>query len=627
MTTEPRPAARETGTAPVHESVHEHLVRIADDVNVTDGVLDLARRNPRHTVYAVRNGSGGWLDVSISAFLTEVRAVAKGLIGLGVAPGDRVAVMSATSYSWAVLDQAIWFAGGVSVPVYETSSAHQVGQLLADSGAKLLFLGDADLRDRAQTAAQTAGWEDADAKILSMSGAAALKAVAAHGENVTDQQLEAARSTAGADDVATLVYTSGTTGKPKGVRITHRNLAEGAANLLPFAEAILGEGESRTLLFLPLAHVLARAVQLVCLHRGVQVAHTGDTATLLEDLGSYRPTWLLAVPRVFEKVYNSASAKAHAEGKGKIFDAAKNTAIEYAKAAEAAAHGVGPGPSPSLKAKHKLFSVLVYSKLHALLGGNVRYIVSGASPLNPEIGYFFTGIGVPLQEGYGLTESTAPITLNIPGATRIGTVGLPVPGHAVRIAEDGEVLLKGSVVFDGYHNNDDATAEAFDEDGWFRSGDLGSLDADGYLSITGRKKELIVTAGGKNVYPTPMEEAVRAHPLISQVVVVGDERPFVAALVSLDPEGIPGWAAARGFGELSMSEALADPSARGALRSEVQAAVDAANEKVSRAESIRKFTLLDTELSEESGHLTPSMKLQRQKVIKDFADAIEELYA
>lgn len=609
----------ETEQQAITESSTEQIAHLDEAINVTDGVLELLAAAPDKAVYAVPNGSGGWVDVSITSFVEQVRSVAKGLIGLGVSPGDKVAVMSSTSYSWAVVDQAIWFAGAVSLPIYESSSAHQIAHLLADSGAQLALIGQEELRQKVQDGTNMSSRA---VEILPIATTAELEEIAAHGTEVSDELLEKARSTAGLDDIATLVYTSGTTGKPKGVRITHRNLTEGTANILPFAEDILGEQDSRTLLFLPLAHVLARAVQLMCLHHGVQVAHTGSTKTLLDDLGSFRPTWLLAVPRVFEKVYDGASAKAHAEGKGKIFDAAKATAIEYSKALQAQDSGTGKGPGAALRAKRALFSALVYSKLHARMGGAVEYMISGASPLNPEIAHFFTGIGLPVQEGYGLTESTAPITLNIPGATRIGSVGLPVPGNTVRIAEDGEVLLKGPVIFDGYHNDPEATAEAFDLSdtaeagrgpGFFHTGDLGELDADGFLTITGRKKELIVTAGGKNVLPTPLEEAVRSHPMVAQCVVVGDDRPFVSALVTLNVDALDG---------RSLQEAASDES----LRAEIQKAVDRANDQVSRAESIRKFEILDAELSEESGHLTPSMKLQRHKVIHDFAEQIDQLY-
>lgn len=614
-------------TPAIHESHTEPSARLADHINVTDGVLACRQEDPRRAVYAVRNGAGGWMDVSITDFLHSVRGMAKGLIGLGVSPGDAVAVMSSTKYSWAVTDQAVWFAGGVSVPIYETSSTHQIAHILADSGAKIVLIGDEQLRERVTTATRAVGGKESGIEVFSIAGEAQLEDIAACGEEVSDQQLERARTSADAEDVATLVYTSGTTGTPKAVRITHRNLAEGAANIVPFAADILGHGESRTLLFLPLAHVLARAVQLICLHRGIQVAHTPDPSTLLEDLRSYRPTWLLAVPRVLEKVYHSAAAKAQNEGKGKIFEAARATAVAYSEAVQAAADGNGKGPSVLLRSRHAVFSVLVYSKLRAALGGEVTHMVSGASALNPEIGHFFTGIGVPVQEGYGLTESTAPITLNIPGATRIGTVGLPVPGSTVRIAEDGEVLLKGPVVFDGYHQNKEETAQAFDGEGFFRTGDLGHLDADGFLTITGRKKDIIVTAGGKNISPALLEEAVRAHPLVAQAVVVGENRPYVGALVSLDPEAVSHWGAQRGDGELSLPEALDNETTVEALRAEVQAAVDRANEQVSRAESIRRFELLHAELTEAGGHLTPSMKLRRAAVVEDFSDVVERLYS
>lgn len=606
---------------PITQAATERIVQISDSTNVTDGLLALVSTQPHTPVYAVRNGSGGWIDVTANSFLTQVQSLAKGLIGLGVKPGDRVAVMAATSYHWARLDQALWFAGAISVPIYETSSPTQVAHHLSDSGAELVLVGDSALADTVQQAIAKAH-SDAGVSVLPMGTEEDLQQIVEGGSDVSDADLEQARIAAGADDTATLVYTSGTTGEPKGAMITHRNLAEGAANLLPFVTDILGEGESRTLLFLPLAHVLARAVQVACLHRGIQVAHSPGPATLLEDLASFRPTWLLAVPRVFEKVYNSAAATASEGGKGRIFEAARATAVEFSQAQEAQLHGEGPGPSLGLRAKHRVFDTLVYSKLKARLGGCVTHMISGASPLNLEIAHFFTGIGIPVQEGYGLTESTAPITLNIPGATRIGSVGLPVPGHEVAIAEDGEVLLRGPVIFGGYWNQPEVTAEAFDDQGWYRTGDIGALDAEGYLTITGRKKEIIVTAGGKNVYPTPLEESVRVHPLVSQIVVVGESRPFVSALVTLDAESLPVWCKAKGLPQMSLGEASVHPQ----VREEVQAAVDEANQSVSRAESIRSFTILDTELSEETGHLTASLKLRRHQVIKDFAEDIEGIY-
>lgn len=613
--------AAQTSSTTIREAATAQVAWLQPERNATDGVLDLFAARPNQPVYAVPNGTGGWVDVSITSFLDQVRGVAKGLIALGLEPGDRIAVMAPTSYNWAVVDQAIWFTGAISVPIYETSSQHQVGELLEDSGAKLALAGSSELQDCLRAAG--AKLKANRPTVLPIEELRQLDDLAASGEHISDDQLEAARSRAGLDDVATLVYTSGTTGRPKGVRITHRNLAEGAANMLPFADEILGEGESRTLIFLPLAHVLARAVQLMCLHRGVQVAHSPGSATLLEDLASFRPTWLLGVPRVFEKVYHGAATKARAEGKGKIFEAARETAVAYSRALQVEAAGEGPGPSVRLRARRAMFARLVYSKLHARLGGSVRYMISGASTLNSEIAHFFTGIGLPVQEGYGLTESTAPITLNIPGATRIGTVGIPVPGNTVRIAGDSEVLLKGPVVFDGYHNKPEATAESFDEDGFFRTGDLGTLDEDGFLTLTGRKKDLIVTAGGKNVYPMPMEEVIRAHPLVAQALVVGDDRPYVAALVTLDADAVADWCRLNGYRSLSLIDAAKHPK----VRQEIGLSVEAANRRVSRAESIRKFELLDVELSEESGYLTPSLKLQRHRVLADFQGVIDSVYA
>ncbi|WP_051501412.1 long-chain fatty acid--CoA ligase [Nesterenkonia sp. AN1] len=613
--------AAETSGNQIREAATAQVAWLDPHTNATDGVLDLFAARPNQPVYAVPNGTGGWVDVSITSFLDQVRGVAKGLIALGVEPQDRIAVMAPTGYSWAVVDQAIWFAGAISVPIYETSSAHQISALLQDSGAKLALAGTVELQDHLRAAA--AKLNGKRPTVLPIGEVLQLDDLTASGEHISDERLEAARSRAGLDDVATLVYTSGTTGRPKGVRITHRNLAEGAANMLPFADQILGENESRTLIFLPLAHVLARAVQLMCLQRGVQVAHSASSEKLLEDLASFRPTWLLAVPRVFEKVYHGASAKARAEGRGKIFETAKETAVAYSKALQAEATGEGPGPSMRLRARRAMFAKLVYAKLHARLGGSVRYMISGASSLNPEIAHFFTGAGLPVQEGYGLTESTAPITLNIPGATRIGTVGIPVPGNTVRIAPDGEVLLKGPVIFDGYHGQPEATAEAFDAEGFFRTGDLGDLDEDGFLRLTGRKKDLIVTAGGKNVYPMPMEEVIRAHPLVAQVIVVGDDRPFVAALITLDADAVADWCRAQGYRSLSLIDAAKHPR----LRQEIGLSVEVANRRVSRAESIRKFELLDVELSEESGHMTASMKLQRHRVLADFEGVIDWIYA
>jgi len=597
-------------------------VDLPEDSNITDLVLSSHAEDPAAAVYAVRNGAGGWLDVSFSAFLDRVRGVARGLIAHGVKPGDRVALFAPTSYEWAVLDQAVWFAGAISVPIYETSSAHQVQHILTDSGATVVACGNGSHERTARRAAEEGGVE---VFTFHVSGAG-LDELTAHGREVDDAALEAARSLAGMDDVASLVYTSGTTGKPKGAMITHRNFAVGGLNILAFAHEVVAwkqsGHDSRTLMFLPLAHVLAHAVQVICLVGRIQIAHASSMGTLTRDLASFRPNWLLAVPRVFEKLESGVATKAKNAGNEKVFDAARATAVAYSQAVEDAQQGRGAGPSLALKAKRAVFDRLVFAKLRAALGGSVRYSVSGASTLDPELAHFFRGAGLPVMEGYGLTETTAPATVNIPGAVRLGTVGLPVCGTTVRIAEDSEVLVKGPIVFKGYWNNEEATAESFDAEGFFHTGDLGTLDEDGYLSIVGRKKELIVTAGGKNVYPTPMEEGLRRHRLVNHVVVVGENRPYVGALVTLDEEELKTWCQDRGRPALSLSEAAEDEQVRAA----VQEAVDRINEGVSRAESIRRFVILDHELSESSGHVTQSMKLKRNTVMEDFQKDVESLY-
>lgn len=603
------------------ETSTEQVAQLPAESNITDLVLQAAAADPHAAAYAVRNGAGGWLDVSYTAFLDQVRAVAKGLIAHGVTPHSRVGIMAPTSYEWAVIDQAIWFAGAVSVPIYETSSPLQVQHVLTDSETRVVFTAAERQATAVRRAAQDMGQAGEDVIVVPLS-AEGLAELVEYGREVSDEQLEAARSTPVLSDTASLVYTSGTTGRPKGTRITHGNFAEGAVNILPFASEIVGMEDSRTLMFLPLAHVLAHAVQVICLVGRIQIAHASDLKTLTADLASFHPTWLLAVPRVFEKLDAGALENARQGGKEKIFTAARTTAIQYSEALDAQSRGEGSGPGVALRAKHALFNKLVYPKIRGILGGSARFTVSGASPLNPELAHFFRGAGLQMQEGYGLTETTAPATLNIPGHTRVGSVGLPVPGTTVRIAADQEILIDGTIIFDGYHGQPEASAAAFDEEGFFRTGDIGRLDEDGFLYVTGRKKEIIVTAGGKNVYPTPLEEAVRSAGVVSQVVVVGEGRPFVGALVSLDPEGLAQWSSAAGIGKMSLSQASRDERVRAA----VQQAVDLANESVSQAESIRRFTILDTELTEASGHVTPSQKLQRKTVIQDFAGAIEELY-
>ena len=613
----------------MQEVTNTTVAQLPATTNVTDLVLERLRAAPALPAYAVPTISGEkitWRDVTLSEFVDDVRALAKALIADGVTPGQMVAVMCSTSYKWALLDQAIWFAGAVSVPIYETSSAYQVEHIIGDSGATMLFV---ETNHHATVAAQAlTSLGQTNLPVHVMGSLEDLLDYSHRGPHISDQTLEAARSTAGLHDVATLVYTSGTTGRPKGARITHANFCLTSVNILPFATEIVypeGQGaeQSSSLMFLPLAHILARAVQYICLVGGIKIGHVGDLKLLLPALQSFNPSFVLAVPRVFEKVLAGATQKAEDDGKGKIFAAAKQTAIDYAKACEQAELAVGTGPGLGLKLKHMVFDALVYKKLRSLLGNRAKFAVSGASALDPELGYFFRGVGIGMQEGYGLTETTAPATLNVPGSTKLGTVGLPIPGVDIRIAEDQEILIRGVVVFDGYHGDRFSTAETFTDDGYLRTGDLGELDDRGFLTILGRKKELIVTSGGKNVYPGPMEEELRKAELISHVVVVGENKPFVSALVALDPEVLPRWCAREQLPTLSLAEAAAHPT----VAEHVQASITEANKLVSRAESIRQFRLLPIELTGTSGHLTPSMKLQRNVVVRDFQDLIDDIYS
>ncbi|MGO4806682.1 long-chain fatty acid--CoA ligase [Arthrobacter sp. 2MCAF15] len=600
------------------------LVELDPGSNVTDLLLEQHAKDPVHALYS-RKGPAGWADVSVHHFLEQVTALAKGLIAGGLAPGETVAVMSATRYEWTVVDFAIWFAGGVTVPIYETSSAGQVEWILHDSGARRVFVQDhakAALVQDVLDASTVLG--DRIIAVVRMEhdgDAPNLASLAAAGTGVTDAELERHRTTASLADVASLGYTSGTTGKPKGCEITHANFALVAKNIILFLPEILMQPRSRTLMFLPLAHVLARAVQVICLSSGTTVGHTASAKELLEDLASFKPTFLLVVPRIFEKVYAGAAQKAAAAGKERIFTAAAGAAIDYSKALDAASRGDGAGPGFLLRARHALFDRLFYPKLRQAFGGQLRFTVSGASPLSSHDAHFFRGAGIPVLEGYGLTETTAPCTANTPARTKVGTVGIPVPGTTVRVADDGEILVKGIGVFKGYHANAAANAEAF-VDGFFRTGDLGSLDEDGFLTITGRKKDLLVTAGGKNVAPGPLEEKIREHQLVGQAVVVGDGRPFVSALVNLDPEGLQNWCTARKVPVMGPAEAAADES----VRASIQGAVDEANRTVSKAESIRSFVILDADFTVESGHLTPSLKLKRAAVVRDYEEHINRIY-
>ncbi|MEB3368422.1 AMP-dependent synthetase/ligase [Saccharopolyspora mangrovi] len=591
---------------------------VAEDENLTDMVWANAERFGS-TVSFRRRVDGTWVDVTAADFAAQVLAVAKGLIAAGLEPGDRVGLMSRTRYEWTLLDFAIWTVGCVTVPIYETSSADQAEWILTDSGATAAIV---------ETEAHRAEVDKVIDRLsevrhvwqidgpTSGGAAGAVDELTALGSEVPDQQVHERRKAVNAEQPATLIYTSGTTGRPKGCVLTHRNmLAEVRAELDAFPQ--LTKPGNSLLMFLPMAHVLARAITVMCVYGKVTLGHTPDVKDLINDLGSFRPTFVLAVPRVFEKVYNTAKQKAHGDGKGKIFDAAEETAVQHSKAMDTGGAGLG------LKIKHAVFDKLVYGKLRAALGGRCIAAVSGGAPLGERLAHFFRGVGVPVLEGYGLTETTAAAAVNVEDGFKVGTVGRPLAGTSIRIADDGEVLIKGDVVFKEYWNNSTATKESI-EDGWFHTGDLGSLDDEGYLRITGRKKEIIVTAGGKNVAPAVLEDALRSHPLISQCMVVGDQKPFIGVLITLDPEFVPSWLANNNRpADTPMSELINDPD----LRAEVQGAVDEANKAVSRAEAIKQFRILTEDFTEATGELTPSMKLKRNKVAENHAADIEAIYS
>jgi long-chain acyl-CoA synthetase len=521
--------------------------------------------------------------------------------------------MSRTRYEWVQLDFAIWTAGAVTVPVYETSSAEQVQWILGDSGAAAVIV------ENDTHAAAVESVRDALPALRNVwqLEKGAIDELTAAGAEVSDATVDEHSASAKADDPATIVYTSGTTGRPKGCVLTHRAFFAECGNLVERLKPLFRTGESSVLLFLPAAHVFGRMVEIAAVMAPIKLGCVPDIKNLTDELASFRPTLILGVPRVFEKVYNAARAKAQADGKGKIFDQAANTAIAYSRAI-----GSAQGAPLGLKLKHKVFDKLVYSKLRGVLGGRGEYAVSGGAPLGERLGHFFRGIGFTVLEGYGLTESCAATAFNPWDRQKIGTVGQPLPGSVVRIADDGEVLLHGEHVFSGYWNNESATAEAL-ADGWFHTGDIGTLDEDGYLSITGRKKEILVTAGGKNVAPAVIEDRIRGHALVAECMVVGDGRPFVGALVTLDEEFLARWASDHGKPAGSTAASLRDDTD---LQAELQKAIDDGNAAVSKAESVRKFRILPSQFTEEAGHITPSLKLKRNVVAKDFADEIEAIY-
>jgi long-chain acyl-CoA synthetase len=605
------------------------LVEIPASANLTEAVFKRAADRPQEVALRRKAADGQtWFDVTAAEFLGQVEALAKGLIAAGISAGDRVGLMSRTRYEWTLADYAIWVAGAVSVPVYETSSAEQVEWILGDSGAKAIIVESTahqrcvgEVRDRLADLEHV--WRIEEPAAGEDSAAPTLRALADDGAPVSAEAVKQRAAAASSSDLATIIYTSGTTGRPKGCQLTHGNLLADVRNVITDAPEIFAMRGGSTLLFLPLAHVLARTIEVGCLESSIVLGHAPDLANLLPDLAGFRPTFLLAVPRVFEKVYNGAELKAEADGKGAIFRRAAATAIAYSKALDDAAAG-GRGPGAGLRITHAVFDRLVYGKLRAAIGGQVRHAVSGGAALGERLGHFFRGIGITILEGYGLTETTAAATVNRPSRNKVGTVGLPLPGVSVEIADDGEILMKGPNVFPGYWHNEQATADTLTADGWLRTGDIGELDDEGFLRVTGRKKEIIVTAGGKNVAPAVLEDRIRAHWLVSQCMVVGDARPYVAALVTLDEESLPQWKEKNGKPAGATAADLRDDPD---LVAEIQAAVDDANKAVSRAEAVRRFRVLGTDFTQETGQLTPSLKVRRNVVSKEFAADIDKLYA
>jgi long-chain acyl-CoA synthetase len=590
-------------------------VEVPSTGNLTDDVVTNGTEHADTVVFS-RRREGAWTDVTAAAFLEDVRAVAKGLIASGIEAGDRVALISRTRYEWTLLDYAIWFAGAATVPVYETSSADQVEWILTDSGARAVITETPEHSSRVKEVRD--GLADLH-HVWSIEGNG-LGVLRTLGEDVSDEELERRRTHSGPEDLATLIYTSGTTGRPKGCMLTHGNFMFELTVAIEeldelFAPPSEGAEPPATLLFLPLAHVFARIIQIGCVKARVRMGHSADIKNLLDDFAEFQPTFILAVPRVFEKVFNTASQRAVADGKGKVFGRAADVAIAWSR-------GLETGKSSLVtRAQHRVFDRLVYARLRTALGGKCAYAISGGAPLGERLGHFYRGIGVNVLEGYGLTETTAALTANLPVAQKVGTVGRPLQGTSVRVADDGELLFRGGQVFAGYWHNDEATAEAKDAHGWFHTGDVGEIDDEGFVRITGRKKEILVTAGGKNVAPAVLEDRLRAHHLVDQCIVVGDGQPFIAALVTIDPETLPAWAE-----QHSTSTNVADLVDNPDLRAEIEAAVEDANKAVSKAESIRRFAIVPAEWTEEGGQLTPSLKLKRGVVMSEHRDDVDALY-
>ncbi len=586
------------------------LVPAATTGNLTNLIAERAWFEPERIIMSIAEGDG-WKAQSASQVEAQIRATAKGLVASGIAIGDCVAIMSRTRYEWTILDFAIWYAGGVVVPIYDTSSSEQIDWILNDSGSVGIIVETPALRD-----AVNAVKPKHTKHIWSMSDDV-LGVLKTAGVAITDDEIDQRRNSLLPETLATLIYTSGTTGKPKGVELTHGNFLSECGNVVEGASDLFLKPGGSTLLFLPVAHVFGRMVQIGAIKAGLHLAHCSDpVASLPKDLASFKPTFVLAVPRIFEKIYNGSEARAEAAGKGNIFRKAADVAIAYSISLDK------KHTPPILALKHKVFDKLVYSKIRTGMGGAVEAAISGGAPLGERLGHFYRGAGVTVLEGYGLTETTAGATLNLSTAHRVGSVGRPVPGTSIAIAEDGEVLIRGPIVMRGYWKNEAANAEAFNSDGWFKTGDLGKLDDDGFLYIVGRKKELIVTSGGKNVAPTLLEDRLRAHPLVSQCMAVGDNQPFIAALITIDQEPLKLWVKTNKKDGASMADLANDPD----LIAVIQSAVDETNKAVSRAESIRKFVILPTDFTIAGGHLTPKLSLKRHVIAKEFAREIAELF-
>ncbi len=586
------------------------IIATATEGNLTNLIAERAWFEPERVTMSRPLGDG-WQPVTAREVEEEVRATAKGLIAAGIQIGDRVAIMARTRYEWTILDFAIWYAGGCVVPIYETSSAEQVDWILNDSGSVGLIVETPTHKELVSTVLPS------HTKHVWVMTEDVLATLRKAGTNISDDEIERRRNALVPSSLATLIYTSGTTGRPKGVQLTHSNFLSECGNVVEGASDLFLKPGGSTLLFLPVAHVFGRMVQIGAIHAGLHLAHCSDPVGRLQpDLASFKPTFVLAVPRIFEKIYNGAEAKAEAAGKGKIFRKAAEVAIAYSEAQDKR------GFNPLLTLKHALFDKLVYSKIRAAMGGSVEAAISGGAPLGVRLGHFYRGAGITILEGYGLTETTAGATLNLTNQLRVGSVGRPIPGNSVKIAEDGEVLIGGPIVMRGYWQNDAANQEVFDGQ-WFRSGDLGRLDDDGFLYITGRKKELIVTAGGKNVAPAVLEDRLRAHPLVSQCMVVGDNQPFIASLITIDQDMLKGWIAANNKSGATLETLRNDPD----LIAVIQTAVDEANKAVSKAESIRKFTILPNDFTIAGGQLTAKLSLKRHVIGEQYAAEIAALFA